>query len=201
MKTNKKSEDGSISSKPRRQSRKRSRGTGQESSTGDDMTAGDTTEDSRNRGRGERKYGVVKEPLGRAGRETQRKRGNAQRFTVESSRPPTLPILERVQRWVTERERDKESTSQRKHAESTDAHGRRREAVVQPRNDKMQRKTDVKKELEEDLLQCVVCMDQPRKMLIRPCNHFCVCQSCVKQLQKCPICKCYINKSEIIFNV
>ena len=39
---------------------------------------------------------------------------------------------------------------------------------------------------------CSVCLDHPREILFRPCNHFCVCKKCRDILKtgnnKCPIC-------------
>ena len=54
---------------------------------------------------------------------------------------------------------------------------------------------------EEESKQCVVCMDQPRELMIRPCNHYCVCQSCARRLQKCPMCNRLINRAERVYNV
>lgn len=54
---------------------------------------------------------------------------------------------------------------------------------------------------EKDAKQCVVCLDNPRKLMIKPCNHYCLCENCWKQLTKCPICTERIVKVETIFNV
>lgn len=54
---------------------------------------------------------------------------------------------------------------------------------------------------ETESKQCVVCMDQPRMMMFRPCNHYCVCESCSKQLNKCPICTRHITRKEKVYNV
>eukprot|EP00457_Paulinella_chromatophora_P002581 gb/GEZN01002586.1/.p1 GENE.gb/GEZN01002586.1/~~gb/GEZN01002586.1/.p1 ORF type:complete len:661 (+),score=85.48 gb/GEZN01002586.1/:123-2105(+) len=42
---------------------------------------------------------------------------------------------------------------------------------------------------------CLVCADRERTMLIIPCGHISVCESCVKPLKKCPICRGCIEKS------
>ena len=54
---------------------------------------------------------------------------------------------------------------------------------------------------EEESKQCVVCMDQPKELMIRPCNHYCVCQACARRLQKCPMCNGLINRAERVYNV
>jgi hypothetical protein len=41
---------------------------------------------------------------------------------------------------------------------------------------------------------CCVCMDNPSTQLINPCGHYCVCQMCEDNLDKCPMCrKSFIN--------
>lgn len=46
---------------------------------------------------------------------------------------------------------------------------------------------------------CIVCMVEQRKVLLRPCNHYCVCEVCVRRLgAKCPVCRENITSSEII---
>ena len=46
---------------------------------------------------------------------------------------------------------------------------------------------------------CVVCMANPKIMLIQPCKHFCVCENCIHLLNECPICRGEIEESERIF--
>ncbi len=50
---------------------------------------------------------------------------------------------------------------------------------------------------------CVVCMSNPRSMLILPCKHYSVCEECSVKLQrhsygraKCPLCKTNIDSFE-----
>ena len=54
---------------------------------------------------------------------------------------------------------------------------------------------------EKEAKQCVVCMDRPREIMMRPCNHYCVCEECSGKLSRCPICTKYFLKAEKIFNV
>ena len=54
---------------------------------------------------------------------------------------------------------------------------------------------------EKEAKQCVVCMDRPREIMMRPCNHYCVCEECSGKLSRCPMCNKYFHKAEKIFNV
>ena len=47
---------------------------------------------------------------------------------------------------------------------------------------------------------CIVCLVNPKTHLIKPCNHFCVCLDCIRQLNECPLCKRPINMSERIYS-
>ena len=50
--------------------------------------------------------------------------------------------------------------------------------------------------------ECVVCKDAKREMLLKPCNHYCVCRACVQFLGgKCPMCRRRIQRVERIFHV
>ena len=54
---------------------------------------------------------------------------------------------------------------------------------------------------EKELKYCVVCMDHPREVVIRPCNHYCVCKSCASRLPKCPVCTRRIIREERVYNI
>lgn len=47
----------------------------------------------------------------------------------------------------------------------------------------------------ENMTCCVVCMDQPRSVLLLPCKHLALCEACSKELQssggtgECPVCR------------
>lgn len=48
--------------------------------------------------------------------------------------------------------------------------------------------------------ECAVCMKNKRQLLLRPCNHFCVCAGCLDILQgKCPICRKIIQRTERVY--
>ena len=40
---------------------------------------------------------------------------------------------------------------------------------------------------------CVVCMSASRSVVLIPCGHLAVCQSCYGRLQQCPICRSMIQ--------
>ena len=40
---------------------------------------------------------------------------------------------------------------------------------------------------------CVVCMSAPRAVLLIPCGHLVVCQSCYSRLQQCPACRVMVR--------
>ena len=54
--------------------------------------------------------------------------------------------------------------------------------------------------LERDKSLCVVCLDVNREVLLKPCNHYCVCSSCSNGLGECPLCMKRIQKTEKIFH-
>ena len=53
---------------------------------------------------------------------------------------------------------------------------------------------------EKDKSVCVVCLDNKRDVVLKPCNHFCLCSDCSKVLKECPMCKKKIRKKEKIFH-
>ncbi len=57
-----------------------------------------------------------------------------------------------------------------------------------------------KLEKEVESKQCVVCMDKSRKLMIKPCNHYCVCRNCSRHINKCPMCTKRIISTENVYN-
>jgi hypothetical protein len=53
---------------------------------------------------------------------------------------------------------------------------------------------------EEDDSLCIICYDNPKEYAIVPCGHLCVCDTCVKQLSHCPICRVPKQNVLRIFN-
>ena len=41
---------------------------------------------------------------------------------------------------------------------------------------------------------CVICLDQPRNVVILDCGHICACRGCAEQLHECPVCRARIAR-------
>lgn len=48
---------------------------------------------------------------------------------------------------------------------------------------------------------CIVCNTRPKTILLKDCNHICVCQDCSQKIEKCPVCRQNVDKTEKIFIV
>ena len=54
--------------------------------------------------------------------------------------------------------------------------------------------------LEADEHNCCICLDKPRKIMIVPCNHLCLCQGCAHTATaECPLCRGPIDSLEQVF--
>ena len=53
---------------------------------------------------------------------------------------------------------------------------------------------------ERDKSLCIICLDAPREMLLKPCKHYCLCSDCSNELRDCPICKRGIQEAEKIYS-
>ena len=53
---------------------------------------------------------------------------------------------------------------------------------------------------ERDKFLCVVCQDLKREVILKPCNHYCLCHECSRALRECPICKRRVRNTEIIYH-
>ena len=42
---------------------------------------------------------------------------------------------------------------------------------------------------EEDGDECVICLCEAKAVALLPCRHFCVCSECVRQIERCPVCR------------
>ena len=58
---------------------------------------------------------------------------------------------------------------------------------------------ELERQKEEGL--CVVCLDARREVVLKPCNHYCVCQMCADSLapKMCPMCRKMIQRIERIY--
>ena len=52
---------------------------------------------------------------------------------------------------------------------------------------------------ENPRLQCVVCLDEERQVMLLDCGHMCCCRSCSLVLQTCPVCRGVIRGRRSVF--
>jgi len=52
---------------------------------------------------------------------------------------------------------------------------------------------------EEQERNCVVCLEKERKVLLLPCKHVCLCESCSVNVDVCPLCRAIINSKTTVF--
>ena len=56
----------------------------------------------------------------------------------------------------------------------------------------------------EDVHKCIICYDNVRNTITYPCKHVVLCLTCYKEMskqiigKKCPICKVYIERVQVI---
>lgn len=48
---------------------------------------------------------------------------------------------------------------------------------------------------------CVICFERVRDQLFIPCNHYAVCEKCLRLIKSCPICRTNIDRSINVINV
>ena len=57
----------------------------------------------------------------------------------------------------------------------------------------------VSREEREESRRCIVCMEQEKRVLLRPCRHYCACEDCTMRLGGvCPVCRNVIQSAEVI---
>jgi len=76
--------------------------------------------------------------------------------------------------------------------------GNRREPSFRSRFEEKQKETKTSPVVE---LECVVCFDSPKGVMLKPCRHVATCAACAKALdpQLCPICRASIETIESFF--
>lgn len=47
----------------------------------------------------------------------------------------------------------------------------------------------LEQEISINVLKCTVCLDQERCIALMPCAHLCVCATCAKRIEVCPVCR------------
>ncbi len=78
-----------------------------------------------------------------------------------------------------------------------------REVSQQKASDELTREVlQLKEQLAEEKNKdiCAVCLDKKRDILLLPCNHYCVCRSCLPKLKCCPLCTRTIDSSESVYH-
>ncbi|EGG16792.1 hypothetical protein DFA_07770 [Cavenderia fasciculata] len=66
-----------------------------------------------------------------------------------------------------------------------------------------QKKNGNTQKREQDLVDqslCAVCSEEPIKIILKPCQHFCLCRGCATKVSTCPICRQNIAKKKEIFS-
>ena len=51
----------------------------------------------------------------------------------------------------------------------------------------------------KDYPKCCICLISEREYALSPCFHFCVCASCVEQIDTCPLCRSTIRRIQRIW--
>lgn len=66
-----------------------------------------------------------------------------------------------------------------------------------------QRKANRAKDSDENLpdgVRCIVCMVNPREIILLPCNHVCLCEDCAEKINKmCPVCNTRIVGKKAVY--
>lgn len=72
-----------------------------------------------------------------------------------------------------------------------------------PRSRMESRKQNRDDDKSEEVLagqKCIVCFDNPREVLLEPCNHVCLCENCAERIGSfCPLCRKGISNKKAIF--
>ncbi len=54
---------------------------------------------------------------------------------------------------------------------------------------------------DEGTVECAICLTEPKTMVINPCGHYYMCETCASSVKTCPICRgsitSLINKSDM----
>lgn len=48
---------------------------------------------------------------------------------------------------------------------------------------------------DDDETECIICLSNPKSMVIYPCGHYSCCQYCIKEINTCPLCRTKIINS------
>lgn len=66
-----------------------------------------------------------------------------------------------------------------------------------------QRKANRAKVPDENLpseVRCIVCMENPREIILLPCKHVCLCEDCAEKISRmCPVCNKRIEGKRAVY--
>lgn len=60
------------------------------------------------------------------------------------------------------------------------------ESVNQAR---LNRNRSAAKNINDEPVTCITCLENAREVLLSPCGHVCLCSDCVLQVAICPVCR------------
>jgi len=51
---------------------------------------------------------------------------------------------------------------------------------------------------ETNKIKCIVCMDNNKNMIIKSCGHYIMCENCIYNIQKCPMCRSSYSINDLL---
>ncbi len=74
-----------------------------------------------------------------------------------------------------------------------------RQELLEYHRETMETLTQINKRLSSPA-DCSVCLNAQRIVVLKPCNHFCVCSGCAAKLEKCPICRVAVVEKTRVYS-
>lgn len=65
--------------------------------------------------------------------------------------------------------------------------------IIQESVDELQSQISVDRIYDSGEPECVVCLEDPKTLVMVPCGHYCLCSSCKIKIFKCPLCRADIS--------
>ena len=62
-------------------------------------------------------------------------------------------------------------------------------AELREREEQVKQAQREAKEQADDEKLCVVCLSEPKSIMLEPCRHVCLCPACEPSIDKCPMCR------------
>ncbi len=126
------------------------------------------------------------------------------RETQERIKKEAKVKIEKELREKTERvTRETEEKNTRETREQIEKEAR--EKVEKEYKEKYEREAKERAENEEtnqrgnDELQCCICLDEPKTIVLMPCKHMCMCEACAFVVDICPMCRKKIKNRISVF--